>query len=112
MPNNEISEMLKELFWQMKMQLGDVVQSTFVHASEKCPGCGGQIKGIKYKGKDVMSLNTFIYRDHKVLIGYFLCGKCAKYVLKASETPNAAKTPVHDKIEDTLKREYLKKTGH
>lgn len=104
--------MLNSLFWQMKMSLGDVVQSTFVHASEHCPGCGSKIKNFKIKGQDMLSLNTFIYRAHKVLIGYFLCGKYAKFVLNPSQKDPNTETPLHGKIEETLKQAYLKKTGH
>lgn len=104
--------MLNGLFWQVKMSLGDAVQTTWVHASDKCPGCGTTIKKIKYKGQDVVSLNTFIYREKRVLIGYFLCGKCAKFVLGASQKDPDTKTSTHDRIEETLKAAYIKKSGH
>lgn len=112
MQKNEIGEFLDDLFWRMKMQLGGVIESRWFYTADGCPGCGKAIKGMKWKGKDALSINTFIYREQKVLIGYLLCGKCARYVHKASETDQNTKTELHETIEKNLKQDFLKKTGH
>ncbi len=66
---------------------------------------------MRYEGKNAVSLNTYIFREHAVLIGYLLCGKCAKQLFKKGE--DAGKhLPLHDAIEKTLKASYLKKSGH
>lgn len=66
---------------------------------------------MKYEGKNAISLNTFIFREHGVLIGYLLCGKCAKQLFKKDEDP-LKHLPLHDAIEKTLKASYLRKSGH
>lgn len=107
MSNNEIFETLELLFRQAQMRYGSAVRSRWFHDGDGCPGCGREVKGMKYKGKDALSLNAFIYREHGVLIGYLLCGKCAKQVIKAT-----SQTPLHTEIEKTLKSAFVKHLGH
>lgn len=111
MSNKEIFEQLEWLFQQSKRQFGSVVKSRWMHTEDGCPGCGKKITTMKFKGKNTLSLNTFIYREHGVLIGYLLCGKCAKEIFK-NGAENNVKTPIHDQIEITLKESYLRKSGH
>ena len=66
---------------------------------------------MKFKGKRALSLNTFIFREHGVLIGYMLCGNCAKQLF-VKETEHIGHLPIHDAIEKTLKESYLRKSGH
>lgn len=99
--------MLDMLFRQARMQFGDAVKSKWIHAEDECPGCGKKISKLKYKGEDAISLNAFIFREHGVLIAYMLCGKCGKKVINAKSD-----TPLHSAIEITLKRSYLRKSGH
>jgi len=112
MEKNEIIELLDQMFWQYKMQLGEALKSRWFYDGDGCPGCGRAIKGMKWKGKDALSVNTFIYRDHGVLIAYLLCGKCAKAIFKAAEKDPNAPTEIHTEIEKNLKQGFIKKLGH
>ena len=107
MSKKEIANLLEPLFRQAQMQFGSAIKSKWFHDGDGCPGCGREIDGMKFKGKNAVSLNAFIFREHGVLIAYLLCGKCARQVIKASET-----TPLHLKIEGNLKRAFLKHLGH
>lgn len=107
MSKNEISDMLDLLFRQAQMQFGSAIKSSWFHQRDDCPGCGLKIDAMKFKGKKALSLNAFIFREHGVLIGYLLCGKCAKQI-HDSPTP----IPLHAEIEKTLKQDYLKRSGH
>ncbi|MBX3243539.1 MAG: hypothetical protein KF685_03610 [Acidobacteria bacterium] len=111
MSNNEIFEQLDWLFYQSQMQFGSVVKSKWLHTDENCPGCGKKLTMTKFKGKKALSLNTFIYRERGVLIGYLLCGGCVKQIFK-KDTEHLGKLPLHDQIEKTLIESYLRKSGH
>jgi len=100
-------EMLEILYTRAQRQFGSAVRLRWFHSLDPCPGCGKKIGAMKWKGEDVLSLNAFIFREHGVLIGYLLCGKCGKKVINSTET-----TPLHLKIEETLKRAYLSRMGH
>lgn len=112
MPNNEISEILEQLFRQAKMQFGAAIKSRWFHDGDGCPGCGRDIDTMKFKKKTALSLNAFIYREHGVLIAYLLCGKCAKYIFDQSERDPYSSTPLHAEIETNLKKAYLRHLGH
>ncbi|CAN5404381.1 hypothetical protein BH10ACI2_BH10ACI2_17130 [soil metagenome] len=113
MSNKEIFELFEQLYRQMQMQLGSaVITSRWFHSEDDCPGCGRKIAAMKFKGKQALSLNTFIFREHGVLIAYLLCGKCAKYIFKESKTNPNSQTPLHIEIEKILKNAFLKKQGH
>ena len=105
--DKEIKELLELLFTQAKMQFGSAVKSRWMYDGDGCPGCGKEIKSMKYKGKDSMSLNAFIYREHGVLIAYLLCGKCGNKVIRATTD-----TPLHAEIEKNLKSSFIKQLGH
>jgi hypothetical protein len=107
MPTSQAIEMLNMLFAQAQMQFGTAVTSRWFHDLDPCPGCGRRINAMKWKGQDALSLNAFIFREHGVLIGYLLCAKCGSKVNKAKET-----LPLHGKIEETLKKAYLRHFGH
>ncbi|HVF47895.1 MAG TPA: hypothetical protein VNA17_10050 [Pyrinomonadaceae bacterium] len=112
MPNKEISDLMDQLFRQAQMQFGRAVKLRWFYDGEGCPGCGKPIKGMKFKGKNALSLNAFIYRDHGVLIAYMLCGKCARYIFRESEKDPLSQTPLHDEIEKNLKQAFLRHLGH
>ena len=113
MTKNEISELMEMMFRAAQMQSGGAVKSRWFHDGEGCPGCGQEIKGMKFKGKNALSLNTFIYRDHSVLIAYLLCGKCARRIIRESKTnPFAKTTDLHIEIEKNLKQAFVKHLGH
>lgn len=108
MSPNEITELLDDLYFRLKMQLGDVVKSRWFYEGDGCPGCGSKISTMKFKKKNALSVNTFIFREHGVLIAYLLCGKCARHIFKESETNPHGKLAIHDEIE----KAYLTKLGH
>src|SRR5439155_1891890 len=99
MTNNEISDLLEQLFRQAQMQFGSAIKSRWFHDGDGCPGCGREIDAVKFKGKDTLSLNAFIFREHGVLIGYLLCGKCAKHIFRAAEKHPMRPTALHTVIE-------------
>jgi hypothetical protein len=106
-----INEILKTFYLQAKAQFGSAIQSYWLHDNNLCPGCGLHSTGeIKYKGKNALSLNAFIYRERGVLIGYFLCGTCAKYTLREAREHPYTQTPLHTTIEKNLIAAYT--TSH
>jgi hypothetical protein len=112
MKNPEIEELLDQFFRQAQMQLGSAVKDRWFHDGEGCPGCGKEITVTKYKKKDALSLNAFIYREHGVLIAYVLCGKCAGHIFRESKKNPFGKLPIHDEIEKNLKHAFVKNLGH
>ncbi len=113
MPNKEVFELLEVMFRQAQMQSGGAIKARWLHDGDACPGCGQEINSFKFKKKESLSLNTFIFRDHGVLIAYLLCGKCARRIIRESETnPFAKTTPLHTEIEKNLKQSFLKHLGH
>jgi hypothetical protein len=107
MSDKDTSQLLELIFSQAQMQFGSAVRSRWLHDGDGCPGCGREIDATKFKGKDALSLNAFIFREHGVLIAYLLCGRCAKQVMKATQD-----LPLHTEIEKNLKQAYLKHLGH
>lgn len=112
MANEEIFEPIDQLYLRAKMQLGDAVKGRWFYDRDGCPGCGGKIKSMKWKGQKALSLNAFMYREHGVLIAYLLCGKCAKHIFDRSAVDPNAPTEVHDSIEKNLKNAYTRHLGH
>jgi hypothetical protein len=84
MSKKEISGLLEQLFRQAQMQFGSAAKSRWFHDGDGRSGCGRGIDGMKFKGKNALSLNAFIFREHGVLIAYLLCGKCAKQIHRAA----------------------------
>ena len=66
------------------------------------------IGAIKFKGKDALAINAFIYRERGVLIGYFLCETCAKFIFKEAQKNPYKQTPLHTDIEQNLTAAYHK----
>lgn len=112
MSNKEISDLLEQLFRQAKMQFGSAVKSRWFHDGDGCPGCGREIDGMKFKGKNALSLNAFIFREHGVLIAYLLCGRCAKHIFQESKKNPFGQTALHSEIEKNLKQAFLEHFGH
>lgn len=107
MSKKDISNLLDQLYRQAQMQFGSAVRSRWLHDDDGCPGCGREIDGMKFKGKNALSLNAFIFREHGVLIAYLLCGKCARQIHRAATT-----IPLHTEIEKNLKQAFVKHLGH
>ena len=85
-------------------QFGDAVKAYCVYADELCPGCRKRpIDAMKYKGQEGLAINSFIYRERGVLIGYLLCGQCAKGIYEATPRPD---DELHQNIERTLIAAY------
>jgi hypothetical protein len=110
--DNEIDEILDQLFRQAQMQFGSAIKGRWLHDGDGCPGCGSEIGVTRYKKQDAVSVNAFIFREHRVLIAYLLCGKCAHQILRKSKNGSFAKLPIHDEIERNLKDAFLKHLGH
>ena len=98
--------MLALLFRQAKAQFGDAVKGFWFYDGDPCPGCGFSVDTMKYKGKEALSLNAFIYRPRGVLIGYVLCGLCAQQIFQAAERNPGVQIPLHAVIERNLTRAY------
>ncbi len=106
--NEQIDATLTQLFIQAHSQFGDAIKGFWFDDSEACPGCGREIDLMKYKGKEAMSLNAFIYRKRGMLIGYFLCGRCANQIFRDAERNPMQQTSRHTIIEKNLIKAYQK----
>ncbi len=75
---------LETMYTQMKAQYGSAIKGRWFYSGAGCPGCGGKIDKFVFEGKEnAISVNGFIFRERGILIGYVLCGTCAKKVLNA-----------------------------
>lgn len=87
-----------------RAQFGDAVRAYWVYADDLCPGCLKRpIDFFKVKGQDALALNSFIYRERGVLIGYLLCSQCAKGIYEATPRSDDA---LHQNIERNLIAAY------
>jgi hypothetical protein len=107
MKQDEANAMLAQLFLQAKAQFGNAIKGFWFYEPDPCPGCGRAIDAAKFQGQDALSLNAYIYRERGVLIGYFLCGRCAQKVFQASKATPGQQSPLHAKIEANLVKAYL-----
>ncbi len=105
--NKQVEAMLETLFIQAKAQFGSAIKGQWFYDGD-CPGCGSPISAMKFKNKDALSLNAFIYRPRGMLIGYLLCGRCAEYIFQAAEKNPYTQTPLHTTIEQNLTAAYLR----
>jgi hypothetical protein len=95
------------MYAQGKAQFGEAVKSFWLHDGELCPGCLARpIDRIKFKGKEALSINGFMYRPRGVLIGYFLCDVCANFIFKEAQKNPFKQTPLHSDIERNLADAY------
>jgi hypothetical protein len=66
---------------QGKRQFGEAVKSFWFYEDDLCPGCMARPIGtVKIKGREGLPVNAFIHHPGGVLIGYFLCGICARFI--------------------------------
>jgi hypothetical protein len=63
---------------------------------------------VKFKGKDAVAINGFMYRERGVLIGYFLCDVCANHIHSQAKKNPYKETPLHVDIERNLIAGYHK----
>ena len=108
MNNKHADDLLAQMFRQAKAQFGNAVKAYWFNDDDACPGCGGEIDAMKVKGEDALSLNAFIYRKTGVLIGYLLCGRCAKKIFRAAKKNPYQQISLHDVIEANLIKAYQK----
>src|SRR3972149_5441758 len=91
-----IDEIMGKLYEQAKAQFGDTIKSFWLYEGDLCPACTERPIGVvKFKGRDALAINAFIYRERGVLIGYFLCESCAKYIFKEAQKNPYRQTPKH-----------------
>jgi hypothetical protein len=104
----QIDKLMSAFFAQARAQFGPAVTSYWFYAGNLCPGCSRPTDGVmKFKGKDALSLNAYIYRQRGVLIGYLLCKTCAKTIYTAAQKNPYRQTPLHTQIEQFLSAAYL-----
>ncbi len=101
-----VNAALEQMFLQAQTLFGVDVESYWFYDSGTCPGCGRKIDTIKIDGRDALSLNVFVYRERRVLIGYFLCSECTTKIFKAAERNPGEQTPLHTTIELNLVKAY------
>jgi len=100
---------MAQMFMQAQMQFGKAIKGYWFYEADPCPGCGGEIDAGKVVQSDrEISLNAFIYRPRGVLIGYFLCNKCAKKIHQAAKRNPGKQIGLHDNIEKNLSDAYRK----
>jgi hypothetical protein len=103
----EAEKILEMMFAQGKAQFGNAFKSFWFYDGDVCPGCLARpIDKMKFRGKDALSVNGFMYRPRGVLIGYFLCDVCANYIFKETEKNPYKQTPLHADIERNLADAY------
>ncbi len=98
--------LLGQIFKQAKAQFGGAIKGHWFHGGEFCPACNGQIDEMDFKGEKALSLNVFIYRERGILIGYLLCGRCAKRIFQDAEKAPGQQTEVHTMTEMNLVASY------
>ncbi len=97
------------MFAQGKKQWGEAVKSFWLYDGDLCPGClACPVGTVKIKGQEGIPINAFIYRPRGVLIGYFLCGKCASFIHREAAKNPFKQTSLHADIEKNLIEGYHK----
>ena len=103
----EADKILELMLAQGRAQFGDAVKSFWFYDGDFCPACLARpIGAIKIRGENAVSINGFIYRARGVLIGYFLCETCAKFIFRESEKHPYKQTSLHTEIEMNLINAY------
>ena len=103
---HDIDNMMAQLLLQYEEQYGNTIKSYWFHESDFCPSCGRKVDFFKVKRGQAISLNGFLYRQRNVLLGYFLCGRCAKRIHQDARLYPGVETEQHAKIELTLITAY------
>jgi hypothetical protein len=103
----DAEKILEMMYMQGKAQFGDAMKSFWVYDGDFCPACLARpIDKMKFKGKDALSINGFMYRARGVMIGYFLCDTCANYIFNETEKHPYQQTSLHTGIEQNLRNAY------
>ena len=101
-----VENMLIQMFAQMHARFGNAIKAYWFYDKDPCPGCGRKVDAMRHKGHDAISLNSYIYRKRGVLIGYFLCGRCANEIHRSARRRPGVQIARHDTIEATLDKAY------
>ena len=107
-PNENVDDILAFMFLQAQKQFGKAVKSYWFHEENNCPSCGRTIDSWRHKKRQAISLNAYIFRKRGVLIGYFLCSKCARQIHREAKINPGIQTARHAAIEKNLETAYLK----
>ena len=98
------AEIIEMMMTYGQAHFGAAVRAYWVYADDLCPGCRKRlVEAMKYKGKEGLAVNIFMYRERGVLIGYLLCGQCANGIYEA--TPRSD-DELHQNIERNLIAAY------
>ncbi|MCP4415078.1 MAG: hypothetical protein GY805_00550 [Chloroflexi bacterium] len=103
---DSIESMLIQMFAQAHAQFGNAIKAYWFYDPDPCPGCGHKVGAMRHKGQEAVSLNGYIYRKRGVLIGYFLCDRCANEIHRSAKRRPRVQTRRHDTIEANLGRAY------
>lgn len=104
-----VDEIMSKMLKQGKAEFGNAVKSFWFYEGELCPACNQHPIGVvKFKGKDALPINGFMYRERGVLIGYLLCETCAKYIFNEAQKNPYKNTSLHADIEQNLIAAYQK----
>jgi hypothetical protein len=102
-----VEDILKMMYMQGKAQFGEAVKGFWLYDGDLCPAClQNPIDVVHFKGKEVLSINGFMYRERGILIGYFLCEICTLFIHEQAQKHPYQETPLHAKIEANLRDAY------
>ncbi len=104
--DEEIERALIQMFAQAHAHFGNVMKGYWFYELDSCPGCGRPVDAMRYKGKEALSMNAYIYRKRGVLIGYLLCNRCANETHRSAQKRPGVQIARHDIIEKTLGEAY------
>jgi hypothetical protein len=99
-------EALTRMLVIAQAQWGPWIRSYWFYEEDRCPGCEGPLDTMRIQGQEALSLNVFIYRQRGVLIGYFLCRRCAGTLFMAAHKRPGTQTGLHVRIEERLIQAY------
>lgn len=101
---SNIKQAVDALLSNAQEMYGDAWDNFWMCEEEICPCCKKRkVEAFKSGEEFLVSLNSYIYRDFRVLIGYLLCGQCIADLFK----PGARQKIMYSRIEDNLKKAYL-----
>ena len=102
----QLAATMEKILSICQAQYGKSIKTYWFYDDDLCPCCAKRrTETFKYKHKEALSLNAFMYHELGVLIGYALCGICAADLLKSSKKHQAL---MHESIERHLIEAYHK----